>query len=156
VRRAAPLRGVNAGVPVSAMQTYSLIRPAGSADWWRPASCEDVECAPYLYGWRTSVDQMTPLGNQQAAYIRRESGRTFSEHFDPATGLTVFEFVAGQPCFASGSHRRAVEREPLYVVRGGDHRGNPLARRRVHDRPEHWTEDFQTNQDRIQTVRSRG
>lgn len=155
MRRAAPRAGVNAGVPVAAMQTYSLIRPAGSS-WWRPATCEEIDCAPYLYGWRTSVDQMTPLGNHQARYIRLESGRKFSEHFDETTGLTVFEFVAGQPCFAAGSHRRAVEREPLYVVRGGDHRGNPLNRRRIHDAGEHWVEDFAENQDKIQTVRERG
>lgn len=155
MRRASPRLAINAHVPVQAMQTYSLVRPAGSADWWRPASCEEVACPPHLRGWRTSVDEATPLGAQQARYIRREAGRAFSEHRD-AAGLTVFEFAAGQECFAGGTHQRAVEREPLYVVRGGDYRGNPTRQRRIHDQPAHWVEDFAENQDRIATVRQHG
>jgi hypothetical protein len=146
--------GINERVPVQAMQTYSLIRPAGDLSFWQPATCEEVDCAPHQRGWRTIVDERTSLGQAQAHYVRREAGRSFSEHRD--AGVTVFEFAAGQECFASGTHRRAVEREPLYVVRGGDHRGNPLNRRRIHDRPAHWVEDFAENQDRILTVRERG
>jgi hypothetical protein len=146
--------GINERVPVQAMQTYSLIRPAGDPGYWQPTTCEQVECAPYLHGWRTTIDEATRLGQQQGHYIRRESGRSFTEHREG--GLTVFTFAAGQWCFASNTHRRAVEREPLYVVRGGDHRGNPLNRRRIHDRPAHWVEDFAENQDRILTVRERG
>lgn len=155
MRRASPRLGVNAHVPVQGMQTYSLIRPAGDPQWWRPAGCDEIECAPHRYGWVTIVDEVTPLGAQQARYIRHECGRAFSEHRRD-DGLTAFTFAAGQECFASSGHRRPVVREPLYVVRGGDHRGNPLNRRRIHDRPEHWVEDFAENQDKIQTARERG
>lgn len=155
MRRASARLGVNAHVPVQAMQTYSLIRPHGDPQWWQPATCDEVACALHRGGWRTTVDEATALGQQQAHYIRRESGRSFVEHRRP-DGLTAFTFDAGQECFASGSHRRPVAREPLYVVRGGDYRGNPLQRRRVHARPADWVEDFAENQDRIATVREHG
>jgi hypothetical protein len=145
--------GVHSRTPVQAMQTYALRRPAGPK-FWRPATCEQVDCEPHLRGWTTTVDERTELGQRQAWYIRSASARSYSEHRDDAS-LTVFSFAAGQRCFAADQHQVAVEREPLYVVRGGDYRRD-LGVTRAHTRAEHWTEDFAENQDKIQTVRERG
>jgi hypothetical protein len=39
-----------------------------------------------------------------------------------------------------------VGRPELFIVRGGDYRGNPLGTpTRVHARPEDWVEDFSTH-----------
>ena len=68
---------------------------------------------------------------------------------------TVFVFDAGQPCFQAGQHRAPLEREPLYVVRGGDSRGNPTRFRRVHASADSWVDDFATNQDHLNTAAQR-
>ena len=64
-----------------------------------PAACEQVRCESWKYGWETTVDEATPLGGFQAAYIRQTAGRTFKERGTP-DGLTVFRFGRHQRCFA--------------------------------------------------------
>jgi hypothetical protein len=75
-------------------------------DRWVRTACEDSGCDAWRYGWETHVDEATPLGVQQAAYIRAHSGRTFTERRDGA-GITVFVFEAGQRCFAEHRTRPA-------------------------------------------------
>jgi hypothetical protein len=81
-------------------------------DRWVKAACEQVNCEQWRYGWDTLADEATPLGAQQADYIRRQSGRTFREMRAP-DGLTVFRFEPGQRCFAE--HRTRPQR---FLVRG--------------------------------------
>jgi hypothetical protein len=120
------------------------INPAGNrrdyqavADGDRAAElqrCVDVDCNAYLHGWRTYVDESTPLGQRQAYYIRYHSGRRYSEDRAP-DGRTVFSFRSGQRCFKK-------HRPPLYLVTaGGD------ARR--HSRGVDWLEDFHEHTDSI-------
>lgn len=68
-------------------------------DRWVKTACEEAGCENWSYGWESLIDERTPLGQAQAAYIRTESGRTFRELKDPG-GLTVFRFESGQRCFA--------------------------------------------------------
>jgi hypothetical protein len=146
---------ITPAVPASAYQTYKIWRPEHGT-FWRPATCAQVDCAPHLHGWTTTVDERTELGQRQAWYIRSASARRFSEHRDD-TGLTVFTFEAGQSCFQADQHQVATEREPLYLVKPGDWRGGAQGRSsRVHTRAEDWVEDFSEHQDKIQTVRERG
>ena len=70
------------------------------------AACEDAGCDAWRYGWDSLIDEATPLGQQQAAYIRQHSGRTFREMRAP-DGLTVFRFEARQRCFAEHRTRPA-------------------------------------------------
>lgn len=127
------------------IKTYQLLAPVSTHR--RPATCTEVECDGTRFGWRTTVDESGMLGQSQAHYIRRESGRSFVESRDEM-GLTVFTFLAGQSCFAG--HTVPLEREPIFLVKDGDFRGNPRGTRpRVHDRPEHWVEDFSEHQDGI-------
>jgi hypothetical protein len=143
-------------VPAQHYQTYRIFRP-GTPQYWRPATCAQVECEPYVHGWTTTVDERTELGQRQAWYIRSASARSFSEYRDRA-GLTVFTFAAGQSCFQTDTHQVAIEREPLYLVHDGDWRSDRrgVSPRRKHVSGEEWVEDFAEHQDKIQTVRERG
>ena len=69
------------------------------------SACEDVECEGWRCGWESHIDEGTVLGQAQADYIRRHSGRTFTEL---RTGvITVFRFPGGQRCFAEHRTRPA-------------------------------------------------
>jgi hypothetical protein len=83
-------------------------------DRWVRTACQASGCENWRHGWETHVDEATPLGRQQAAYIRTQSGRTFTER-RTAAGLTVFVFEPGQRCFAE--HRTRPAR--LLVHEGG-------------------------------------
>jgi hypothetical protein len=139
-----PLSRVEPALDADAMKTYGLVAPL--ATHWRPATCEEVDCPTMAAGWRTAVDEAEELGQRQAHYIRHQAGRRYVEHREGA--LTVFIFEAGQPCFAA--HQAPLEREPIYLVRGGDWRGNPRGTpARVHTRPADWVDDFATHQQRL-------
>lgn len=62
--------------------------------------------------------------------------------------LTLFSFEAGQEPFSGPQHEHTVPigRPELFIVRGGDWRGNPTGEHRQHTRPEDWVDDFANNQ----------
>ena len=64
------------------------------------SACEDVECDAWRYGWDSLIDESTPLGAQQAEYIRTRARRTFTE-IDCA--LEVAAYVAAV-CRCSEHH----------------------------------------------------
>jgi hypothetical protein len=133
-------------LPAGSMKTYQISAPR--ATHWRPATCAEVDCAAHVHGWRTVVDESTELGQRQAHHVRKVAGRAYTEHRDEA-GLTVFTFEAGQRCFAADSHRLPVGRPEIYVVRGGDWRGNPRGDVRKHARPADWVDDFAEHQQQL-------
>lgn len=108
-----------------------------------------------MNGWKTAVDERTDLGQGQAYFIREQSGRQFTEERTPV-GMTVFTFPAGQACFRASTHTAPMDRPPIFVVRGGDWRGNPQRRSRVHTRPELWVEDCAENLDKVTERIKRG
>lgn len=138
-------------MPVQGYKTYGIVAPLSTH--WRAATCEDVDCPAYQMGWTTTVNEADPLGERQAHYIRRESGRSFTEAKRP-DGLTDFAFRPGQTCFRQ--HKARVEREELFVMRTGDHRGSPDGFRRQYDRPDQWVDDFATHQEEIARLNQRG
>jgi hypothetical protein len=125
-------------MPAHAYTTYALIRPP-TPQYWRTATCAEVDCEHWRNGWVTRIDTSTDMGVRQANYIGNQSGRAYTARLENT--LAVFTFPAGQQCFAE--HRVPHQREPLYVVRGGDHRGNPRGEKRTHTRGEFWVEDMQ-------------
>lgn len=144
-----PFRIQPAGA-VNLYKTYALKAP--HASHWEPCSCEDVDCPAMEFGWRTVVDETSDLGQMQAHYVRADSGRSYVESRDEL-GMTVFTFAAGQRCFAE--HQRRLEREPLYLVRGGDWRANTgLIRRHVSG--EDFVDDFANHQDMVADRMTRG
>jgi len=128
-------------LPVEAVKTYSVLQPIPTH--FRTGSCAEARCPNMQYGWRSTIDERYDLGRAQAHYIRKESGRRFTEILAPS-GLTEFTFQAGQTCFAQ--HSISLDREPLYIVRGGDWRGNPRGETRRHVNGAEWVEDFAEHQ----------
>jgi len=133
-------------------QTFQIAAPKETHTV--PATCEEVECAQYLRGWKMKIDLATELGQRQAYYIKHQSGRAYtveSQH----DGLVTLHFRANQECFQQ--HRKSIERPPVFRVKGGDKRGNPLRLpTRVHKKPEFWVEEFAENQDRLARVQEKG
>lgn len=128
-------------LPARAYQTYRVDAPL--ATHWRRASCDEYGCAAYQNGWVTRVDERVEQGMAQAYYIRKQSGRSFTEE-KLTDGLTEFRFPAGQPCFSRSRHRLPVGRPEIFLRLGGDWRGNPLGTPAYrHTKPEYWIEDFQ-------------
>jgi hypothetical protein len=138
-------------LPAAAFTTYAIAAPL--ATHWRAATCAEVDCPAYLRGWRTHVDPATDRGAAQAHYIRADSGRRFVEDRDEH-GQLLFTFESGQTCFAQ--HRAPLEREPIFVRRGGDWRGNPLGDQLLHQRAADWLDDFATHQQRVADAHNRG
>lgn len=132
-----------------AYKTYQIVAPV--ATHFRPATCQEMECAGYTRGWRTTV---LP-DSSQAQYIRHSSGRKFASEMN-ADGTVSFTFPPGQMCFAAADHRVSLQREPLYVVRGGDFRGNPRGTPSIRRKSTEWVDDFATHQQSIADRIERG
>jgi hypothetical protein len=130
--------------PVELYKTYEMVRPISTHT--REASCQEVMCQAYANGWRTILDLSTDKGVAQARYIREHSGRSFVVEHEPTPEdpRLIFRFKSGQKCFAE--HRVPLEIEPLYRIRGGDYRGNPLGIPTVTRRRDDWLDDFGNHQ----------
>jgi hypothetical protein len=139
-----PLTRITPGLPASAYKTYQILSPLSTH--YRDGSCDEAGCLALRHGWQTSVDEATELGQRQAHYIRRLSGRRFAER-RTELGLTAFTFEPGQKCFAA--HKVSLARPEIFVVKGGDWRGNPRGDRRIHSSADSWVDDFGTHQDRL-------
>lgn len=140
----------------AAYKSFIVASPLDRCYRRRRARCEEILCPAYVHGWVSVVDETTPLGEWRAGYIRRESGRTFTEEradleraavLGCQPGMTVFTFPAGQPCFDTlGDTHVVAERiedaPQLYVVRDGDWRGNPTGNVRQHANGADWSEDM--------------
>jgi hypothetical protein len=132
--------------PPQAYQTYAVHSPQ---DVTVPAACEQVGCEARRLGWRSLIDERSDLGREQARYIRRRSGRTFTERPGP-DGLTEFAFGSGQRCFAD--HRTRPERFGTWA---GDVRAR-LGATRWHVTAADWLDDFGAHQQRIADQHQRG
>lgn len=135
---------------VGAYKTYELRSP--HASHYRRATCKEVECKAYERGWKTVVDVSTTLGEEQASYIGKFSGRRFV--LEVTEGLHTYTFPAGQKCF--DVHQVPLERDPILVVRDGDYRGNPTGKSRTHTRVADWLEDFAEHQQGLSDEIERG
>lgn len=148
VNRVAPL------LPAHAMKTFEVRQPL--ATHFRPLSCDEAQCPHKAAGWITGFDVSQP-GRWDAAQkygqIATNRGLTFKVH---RVGDTVtFTFPAGQACLEG--HRALLDdRPPLYIVRGGDWRGNPRGERRVHANAADFQDDWMESQARLDRERERG
>lgn len=133
-------------LPVAAMKTYAIRQ---QPDRQVKTACELANCGQWAKGWETFLNEADPAHAEAADWIRRHSGRTFTE--SRSGGLTVFRFEAGQRCFKE--HRTHPQR---FVERGGDWRGNPRRDLIVHARPANWQESFAEHQDRLAEQVKRG
>jgi hypothetical protein len=146
---------VRSGLPVTATKTYELRAPVRSH--FRKATCKEIDCPAYLYGWATTV---LAGSDDESTVLKAASGvvdglRRYWTRQPEAGGFVRYVFLAGQACFAASSHVVTLEREPLYVVRGGDWRAD-TGLIRQHTAGEFWVEDFAENQGRLATHIERG
>lgn len=121
-------------------KTFSIIVPSED---WRRATCAEIDCPDYLKGWQTRVEGLP----ERLLAAAKASGRRFTE-LRVAENETYLVFEAGQPCFRTTEHRIRKHQKPeLYLVRDGDHRGNPRqTKARLHQRPADWQEHFAEHQ----------
>lgn len=130
-------------------KTYAIQAPRSTHQ--RKTTCAEVDCSNHLMGWLTRIDEATELGARQAAYIRNLSNRKFRETRDGQ--MTCFAFHPGQQCFAE--HWVPLDREPQFVVLGGDWRGNPRGEApRVHRTFDDWANDFGDHQEALKKAQS--
>ena len=149
-----PLNRTSNPAPAHAMKTYGLAIPRDPS-YWRSVSCAEAGCRAHANGWVTRLDESIHAHAQAANDVRTLRRGEFTETKE--ADLTVFTFGPGHTCFASNSHRVRSDRPPLYLVKGGDHRGNPRhVRTIVHKNGDNWVDDFAGHQDRVATLRERG
>jgi hypothetical protein len=146
-----PITRTPAALPVQSMRTYGATQDLER----RQATCAEVRCPAQENGWVTTVDEATPLGRQQAAYIRercRPAGAVLAPTLEPRArytegrtenGWTSFAFGPGQECFAAHTTTEPVAE--LFIVRNGDWRAH-LGTVRTHTRGELFVEDFAEHQ----------
>lgn len=146
------LNRITPAMPPEAYKTYRILSPVQTH--FRPATCEEANCLAHLNGWVSTIDESTVLGQQQAHYIRTQSGRGYREERLPS-GLTQFTFEAGQRCFA-GDHQVRLDRPELYLVQGGDWRGNPTGEHRQHQSARDWIDDFGEHQQTLADQQQKG
>lgn len=121
-------------------KTYAIDSPIATHS--RPASCEEVGCEHQANGWSTHVqgadaDFVRSVCRGEVDGIRRHAIEQLE-----ADGWVLFMFEAGQTCFKVGEHRVPLDRPALYLVRGGDWRGNPAGVPTVrHSGPDAWVND---------------
>ncbi len=150
------MRPINRITPLQnpmAYKTFAISQPL--ATHFRPATCVEVDCGPHQHGWATTVDVNTDLGRKQAYFIRKRSGRRFTEA-PYVAGLIVFTFEAGQTCFSSDKHRVPLERPVNHFVWGGDWRVNPSRYDVKPMQGADWVDSFQEHQDRLKIELERG
>lgn len=141
-------------MPARNYKTYGFSRPLSTH--WMAATCEDIDCKYFVSGWTSRIDESTADGQMQAAHIRRDRTRKYTESKAP-DGKTEFTYEPGQACFYASTHRQPVQRMPRFYVRGGDWRGNPTGvPTRIHRSPEQWVEDLAEHQDRLAELVKRG
>lgn len=129
-------------------KTYGIASPVSTH--WRPATCEEVGCEHFTEGWSTRVQ-----AGDHADFVRRvckgevDGIRRHALEQAEADGWVLFIFEAGQRCFKQGEHVAPLDRPQLFLVRGGDWRGNPRGDVRRFSGPDPWVNDFGEHQDRL-------
>jgi hypothetical protein len=143
---------IEPAAPPNAYKTYSALFPVKTH--FRKATCEEIDCEPFLFGWATTVDTATELGQKQYHFITHDKERTYTAE-KIGQSLVKFTFASGQPCFARADHKIQLSRPGRFITHSGDFRlkTGPV---KVHKRPEDWVEDFAGHQDRINTRIERG
>lgn len=109
---------------------YIKRRALQTTEHFRDATCEEVGCAHYLFGWVTVL----PVDSEHLAFIRTSPGREFTEHRN-GPGLIEFHFKAGQRCFRASQHKIQNGRPPTLLVQRKD-------RIAVEQEPERWVGEY--------------
>lgn len=148
-RGAVQLSRVQPGMPAQNYKTYGMVMPLKTH--FRKVSCAEYECDQYRMGFDTVVDISTEIGRKQYDFITHDKTRSYKATKE-GTALVRFHFSPGTKPFAGPKHDHftRVDRPPLFVVRGGDWRGNPRGvEPMLHKDGLNWADDFANHQDKL-------
>ncbi len=115
-----------------AYKTFGVRAPL--ATHHRKATCEEVGCADFRYGWKLRWDVLSEADR----HLITHCGRKYVIDQE----WVVFE--AGQPCFRYDTHRIRLDRPELFLVKGS-HLSMGAAQTGgafVHKNAEDWVDDF--------------
>lgn len=140
-------------MPAAMYKSHVLGQPLRTH--WRRATCAEVGCPRYLRGWRSVLDMSDQDMQNAALWIRHASGLRYTESVTGPNEIT-FEFPAGQMCARANRHRLPLDRPPVMLVRGGDHRGNPTGFKRLFGKAEDWRDDLGEHLDVLREQQQRG
>lgn len=140
-------------LPAHAMKTFEVRQPL--ATHFRQVPCAEAGCDKYAAGWVMGFD-LTEMAKVNAANSinRVVKARGMRCKVERVGTKAIFTFPPGQSCLEG--HRVLVGREPLYIVRGGDWRGNPRRESYRHASGDAFMDDWRTSQDRIEAFKRRG
>jgi hypothetical protein len=111
-------------------KTFGIRAP--SATHFRKATCEEVGCADFQYGWKLRWDVL----GEQDRHLITHCGRKY------VIDQEWIIFEAGQPCFRFDLHKTRIDRPELFLVKG-THMSLPSGGNvRQHKNAEDWTDDF--------------
>lgn len=136
-----PLNRVEPLLGAHQMKTHAMLAPL--ATHWRKGTCEEAECQPYLQGWGTPA---SAFNEEDVQRLKRMGYRWGVVQI--TDGQDHFWFEAGQQCFRSHAEPHMVQngRPGLFIVRDGDHRGNPRKTEPViFSSPDSWADSLNTN-----------
>lgn len=137
-------------LPVTAMKTFEVRTP--SATHFERVSCEEVDCRDFRDGWVVGFDVEKFSAAQELGRICTRLGKKFTVR--RLDNKIIFTFASGQACL--NPHRERIDRPPIYIVRGGDWRGNPRGEHRTHRNAADFTEDWQESQAQVFDRAQRG
>lgn len=112
-----------------AYATFGIRAPRSTH--FRKATCVEVDCPEWRYGWKLRWDVM----GEQDRYLLTHCGRKYTVDQE----WIVFE--AGQPCFRESKHQTRLERPEIFL-RKNVHMSVRGQGRIVHKNPEDWADDF--------------
>jgi hypothetical protein len=146
-----PLNRIEPKAGPDAFKTYQITAP--SSTHRRRAMCSEVGCEKRKRGYKAQFDVSTTAGRANAHMVESLKGRRmWSRRVEGP--LVTYTFPAGQDCL--DVHTVPLEREPLYIVRGGDHRGNPRKIPSRQMRPADFVDDWATHQSELHDRIARG
>lgn len=135
-------------------KNYVLLAPL--ATHWRPATCQEVECAAWTTGWEL-VFPDGPDRAERVAYVRADRVRAKRE-FLRADGAIVFRFGPETPTYAGdgkhNQHRVRIDRPELFAVREPGAARLTLHRGRENGAVD-WVDDFANNQIKVAEIHQR-
>lgn len=138
-----PRSGVAPRLHAAQRKTYAILAPQQTH--FRRATCAEIACEAYTKGWQLHKEILSP----ELLHTVETAGRSYTE-VPVREGETWLVFPPGQPCFAAAAHRIRLDKPELFVVQGGDFRGNPLnVRPTVHSGADPWVDDFATHQEKL-------
>lgn len=144
-----PLNRVEPKLPASAMRSHLILAPEQTH--FRAATCEEIQCPQFLKGYGVPLKD---IDAEDLGLLRSfiETYKLKASRVEIKDGEWHLWFEAGQRCLRASTHRMRIEKPEIFVVRDGDHRGNPLGTDPIiFSGADAWADSLQTNLDKLRS-----